>query len=146
MVVYDSIEHDPERVGTPPMAEDERFRILEMAHFETPDAADKFSKEFNGYLMPGLLEGPELAVEVARLEELPVDWKTLEGGNLKAYQDGQYILTHDLSDWRPYNPNAERDARIAAEGIYTDPIHEFTTFNETIENQTLESPEPDFDL
>lgn len=132
MVVYEGVEHDPERVGTPPMAEDEPFRMLEMAHFETTEAADKFGKEFNGYLMPGLLEGPELAVEVARLEELPVDWKTLEGDDLKAYQDGQYTLTRDLSDWRPYNPNAERDARIAAEGIYHDPIYDVTTFNEDV--------------
>jgi hypothetical protein len=146
MVVYDGIEHDPERVGTPPMAEDEPFRMLEMAHFETTDAADKFGKEFNGYLMPGLLEGPELAVEVARLEELPVDWKTLEGDDLNAYQDGQYTLTRDPSDWHPYNPNAERDARIVAEGIYTDPIHQMTPFDDATEKQELSSLEHDFDL
>ncbi|QPC83058.1 hypothetical protein G4Y79_01390 [Phototrophicus methaneseepsis] len=146
MVVYDGIEHDPERVGTPPMAEDEPFRMLEMAHFETTEAADKFGKEFNGYLMPGLLEGPELAVEVARLEELPVDWKSLEGDDLKAYQDGQYTLTHDLSDWHPYNPNAERDARTEAEGIYTDPIHYFTSFNENEDDPKIEPVAPDFDL
>jgi hypothetical protein len=86
--------------------------ILEIVHFESTEATDKFGKEFNGYLMPGLLEGPELAVEVARLEELPVDWKILEGDDFKAYQDAQYTLTHDPSDWHPYNPNAERDARI----------------------------------
>jgi hypothetical protein len=145
MVVYDGVEHDPERVGTPPMAEDEPFRMLEMAHFETTEAADKFGKEFNGYLMPGLLEGPELAVEVARLEELPVDWKTLEGDDLKAYQDGQYTLTRDLSDWHPYNPNAERDARIAGEGIYTDPIHQMMP-HVISEEQEVSSAEPDFDL
>lgn len=146
MMVYDGVEHDPERVGTPPMAEDEPFRMLEMAHFETTEAADKFGKEFNGYLMPGLLEGPELAVEVARLEELPVDWKSLEGDDLKAYLDGQYTLTHELSDWHPYNPNAEQDARIAAEGIYTDPIHEFTTFDEGKIEMKVEPVKPDFDL
>ena len=94
--------------------------------------------------MPGLLEGPELAVEVARLEELPVDWKTLEGDDLKAYQDRQYTLTHELSDWHPYNPNAERDARIAAEGIYTDPIYEVTTFDEADSN--MEIANPDFEM
>lgn len=146
MVVYDSVEHDPERVGTPPMVEDQPFRMLEMAHFETTEAADKFGKEFNGYLMPGLLEGPELAVEVARLEELPVDWKSLEGDDLKAYLDGQYTLTRESSDWHPYNPNAERDARIEAEGIYTDPIHYFTSFNENEDDPKIESVVPDFDL
>lgn len=146
MVVYDGIEHDPERVGTPPMVEDEPFRMLKMAHFETTEAADKFGKEFNGYLMPGLLEGPELAVEVARLEELHVDWKTLEGDDLKAYQDGQYTLTRDLSDWHPYNPNAERDARIEAEGIYTDPIYDVTTLDNDEDDPMVESITPDFDL
>lgn len=146
MMVYDGIEHDPERVGTPPMAEDEPFRMLEMAHFETTEAADKFGKEFNGYLMPGLLEGPELAVEVARLEELPVDWKTLEGDELEAYQNGELTLTHDLSDWHPYNPNAERDARIAAEGIYHDPIHKAPDFDESSDRQEILSSELDFDL
>ncbi|QPC81706.1 hypothetical protein G4Y79_18725 [Phototrophicus methaneseepsis] len=144
MVVYDNVEHDPECVGTPPMAEDEPFRMLEMAHFETTEAADKFGKEFNGYLMPGLLEGPELAVEVARLEELPVNWKTLEGDDLKAYQDGQYTIIHDLSGWHPYNPNAERDARIEAEGIYTDSMYDVTIFNNEDESQFNPSfPDPE---
>jgi hypothetical protein len=144
MVVYDGVEHDPEAIGTPTMAENEPFRMLEMAHFETTEAADKFGEEFNGYLMPGLLEGPELAVEVARLEELPVDWKTLEGDDLKAYQDGQYTLTREPSDWHPYNPNAERDARIAAEGLYTDPIHQFVKLDE--DDPKVELTTPNFDL
>ncbi|TVR18441.1 MAG: hypothetical protein EA396_15100, partial [Anaerolineaceae bacterium] len=114
MVVYPHVEHDPERVGTPAMAADEPFRMLEMAHFETTSAADKFGKEFNGYLMPGVLEGPELAQEVARLEGLPVEWKTLEGDDLTAYQNLTLTLTRNPVDWHPYNPNAERDARIEA--------------------------------
>jgi hypothetical protein len=102
-----------------------RAQVLEMAHFETPQAVEKFEAEFRGYLIPGLLDGPELAVEVARLEGLPAEWKTLEGDDLKAYQNAELTLTRETTDWHPYNPNAERDARIAAEGIYTDPIHEF---------------------
>jgi hypothetical protein len=124
MVVYPSVEHDPNAVGSPAMAADEPFRMLEMAHFETPEAVDRFGKEFSGYLIPGLLDGPELAVEVARLEGLPAEWKTLEGDELKAYQNAELTLTRDLSDWHPYNPNAERDARIAAEGLYSDPIQQ----------------------
>ena len=146
IVVYDGIEHDPEAIGTPAMEENEPFRMLEMAHFETTEAADKFGKEFNGYLMPGLLEGPELAVEVARLEELPVDWKSLEGDDLKAYQDGQYALTREPSDWNPYNPNAEHDARIAAEGVYHDPIYDLSTVDVAIDNQVIDKTEPDLDF
>jgi hypothetical protein len=146
MVVYDGVEHDPEMVGTPAIPEDEPFRMLEMAHFETTEAADKFGKEFNGYLMPGLLEGPELAEEVARLEGHPVEWKTLEGQELDDYRDLKLTLTRDPADWQPYNPNAERDARIEAEGLYTDPIHQFTTFDEEEDDPKTEPAAPDFDL
>ncbi|MEZ4672240.1 MAG: hypothetical protein R3E39_30405 [Anaerolineae bacterium] len=141
MVVYPGVERDPDAVGSPAMA-DEPFRMLEMAHFETPEAVDKFGKDFNGYLIPGLLEGPELAVEVARLEGLPAEWKTLEGDDLKAYQNADLTLTRDPADWHPYNPNAERDARIAMEGIYTDPIQQFAARDEP-QPATMT---PDFDL
>jgi len=146
IVVYDGVEHDPEMVGTPAIPEDEPFRMLEMAHFETTEAADKFGKEFNGYLMPGLLEGPELAEEVTRLEGHPVEWKTLDGQELDDYRDLKLTLTRDPADWQPYNPNAERDARIEAEGLYTDPIHQFTTFDEDEEDPKVEPAAPDFDL
>ena len=124
MVVYPGVERDPDAVGSPAMAADEPFKMLEMAHFETPEAVNRFGKDFNGYLIPGLLDGPELAVEVARLEGLPAEWKTLEGDDLKAYQNAELTLTRDPADWHLYNPNAERDARIVAEGLYTDPIQQ----------------------
>jgi hypothetical protein len=146
MVVYPNVEHDPERVGTPVMAEDEPFRMLEMAHFETNEAADRFGVEFNGYLMPGLLEGPELAQEVARLEGLPVEWKTLDGDDLTAYQNLTLTLTRDPADWHPYNPNAERDARIEAEGLYTGPIQQFAKLDEGEDEPKVEPVSPDFDL
>ncbi|MDX1994386.1 MAG: hypothetical protein SF029_18530 [bacterium] len=142
LVVYPGVEHDPTAVGSPVLSEDEPFKMLEMAHFETTAAADKFGKEFNGYLVPGLLDGPELAVEVARLEGLSAEWKTLEGDDLKAYQNAELTLTRDMGDWHPYNPNAERDARIAAEGSYSDPIHQV---NEHSEPQQ-ESISPDYDF
>jgi len=121
MVVYPTIECDADRGETPPIPQDEPFKMLEMAHFETPAAAEKFGQEFNGYLMPGILDGPELAEEVARLEGLPVEWKTLEGDDLKAYQNDGLTLTRALSDWHPNNPNAEHDARIEAEGLPANP-------------------------
>ncbi|KXK54698.1 MAG: hypothetical protein UZ13_00060 [Chloroflexi bacterium OLB13] len=142
MVVYPNIEHDPDAVGTPAMAADEPFQMLEIAHFETIGAVDRFSKEFNGYLMPGLLEGPELAVEVARLEGLSAEWKTLEGDDLKSYQNADLTLTRDPSDWHPYNPHAERDARIAAEGVYSDPIQQ--TFKRDEPETASGTPELDF--
>ena len=71
--------------------------------------------------MPGVLDGPELAEEVARLEGLPVQWKTLDGDDLKAYQNDDLTLTRNPSEWHLYNPNAEHDARIEAEGLPTNP-------------------------
>jgi len=142
MVVYPGVERDPDAVGSPTMAADEPFQMLEMAHFETPEAVDKFGKEFNGYLIPGLLDGPELAVEVARLEGLPAEWKTLEGDVLKAYQNAELTLTRDPADWHPYNPNAERDARISAEGLYYDPVHQSIPSDES--QQDVAVPDIDF--
>jgi len=52
----------------------------------------------------------------------------------------------DPSRWQPYNPNAERDARIEAEGLYTDPIHQYTTFDEDEDAPKVEPAAPDFDL
>lgn len=142
MVVYPGVERDPNAVGSPAISPDEPFKLLEMAHFETTEAVDNFGKEFNSYLMPGLLDGPELAVEVTRLEGLPVEWKTLEGDDLKAYRNAELTLTHDVADWHPYNPNAEREARIAVEGLYSDPIQQMVERDEpgTISN----TPELDF--
>lgn len=118
--------------------------MLEMAHFETTEAADKFGKEFNGYLMPGLLDGPELAQEVARLEGLPLAWKALEGDDLKAYQNLNLTLTRDPADWHLYNPQAERDARIAAEGLSADLPHPSIVFED--EAAEVKVSAPDFDL
>src|SRR5690606_27897671 len=96
-----------------------RAQVLEMAHFETPQAADKFEQEFRGYLVPGLFDGSELAEAVAQLEGMPGKWLEMEGQEAKAFfSDEQPPLIRDRADWHPYNPNAERDARIAVEGLY----------------------------
>ncbi len=139
IAVYDGLPYGAERTDIPA---DEPVRLLEMAHFETTGAADKFAEEFKGYLLPGLLEGPELAEEVARLENLPVAWKPLTGEDRAAFQRGDLTLTHDRADWHPYNPNAEYEARLEAEGLYTDPLHQAAAHDEP------ETPPvaPDFDL
>jgi hypothetical protein len=41
-----------------------------MAHFASEQNANKFDAEFRSCLVPGLLDGPELAPEVAKLEGL----------------------------------------------------------------------------
>jgi hypothetical protein len=40
------------------------------------------------------------------------------------------VIMREPHDWHPYNPHAERDARIAAEGRYYDPIQQFTERDE----------------
>jgi hypothetical protein len=146
MLVFPHIAQDPEQDGAPAIPADVPFRMLEVAHFETTEAADRFWVAFQGYLVPGLLDGPELAEEVARLEGLPAEWKTLDGQELEDYRDFKLTLTRDPADWQPYNPSAERDARIEAEGLYTDPIHPFTTFDEEKDDPKVKPDALDLDL
>ncbi|MDX1994623.1 MAG: hypothetical protein SF029_19730, partial [bacterium] len=146
MVVYPGIPQEADAVGSPAISPDEPFRLLEMAHFETTEAADMFGKEFNSYLIPDVLDGPELAVEVARLEGLPAEWKTLEGDELKAYQNADLTLIREPADWHLYNPNAERDARIAAEGLYTDPMVSSVDLNRTDDSASTEPAPFELDL
>ena len=58
------------------------------------------------------------------------------------FSDEQPPLVRDRADWHPYNPNAERDARIVAEGLYYDPIQQAVERNESRQ----EVATPDFDL
>jgi hypothetical protein len=55
-------------------------------------------------------------------------------------------LTRDPAEWHPYNPNAERDARIEAEGLYSDPIQGIVTLDEDEDEPKVEPVSPDFDL
>ena len=125
------------------IAEDTPFQMMEMAHFEKEQEMENFSKNFWNYLMPGVLEGPELAKEVAQLEGLPAEYRTLEGQELDDYRDAELTLTRTPEQWHPYNPNAERDARMEAEGMYTDPIHRHI---EQQEDEPSHTPSPDFNL
>ena len=75
-----------------------------------------------------------------------MQWKPLEGDDLKAYQNGELTLTRNPSDWHPYNPNAERNAQVEAEGLYTDPIHQFVKLDEVEDEPKVEPVSPDFDL
>ena len=95
--------------------EGETANMLEVAHFETAQQADKFMEEFKGYLMPGVLEAPELAQEVTRLEGHSAEWQTLDADTLSDIDKGEFALTRDADQWNPSNPNVEREARMEAE-------------------------------
>jgi len=87
-------------------------RTLEMAHFATEADAAKFDAEFRGYLVPGLLDGPELAPEVAKLEGLSGEWRDMDYGEIVDYMSGKRTVVREESEWRLHNPNAEREAEL----------------------------------
>jgi hypothetical protein len=95
-------------------------RTLEMAHFATEADAAKFDAEFRGYLVPGLLDGPELAPEVAKLEGLSGEWQDMDYGEIVAYMSGQRTVVREESEWRLHNPNAEREAETQFTPLETD--------------------------
>lgn len=94
-------------------------RTLEMAHFANEDDARKFETEFRSYLVPGLLDGPELAPEVAKLEGLSGEWQDMDYDDIVGYMSGRRTIVREESEWRLHNPNAEREAQITAEGGFS---------------------------
>jgi len=85
-------------------------RTLEMAHFADEKDAAKFDAEFRGYLVPGLLDGPELAPEVAKLEGLSGEWEAMDSQGIVDYMSGERTVVREESEWRLHDPNAEREA------------------------------------
>ena len=86
-------------------------RTLEMAHFANEDNARKFEAEFRSYLVPGLLDGPELAPEVAKLEGLSGEWEDMDYRGIVDYTGGDRTVVREADEWHLHNPNAEREAR-----------------------------------
>ena len=84
-------------------------RTLEMAHFENEEDARKFEAEFRAYLVPGLLDGPELAPEVAKLEGLAGTWEEMDYRGIVDYMSGSRTIVHEPEDWQLHNPNPERE-------------------------------------
>ncbi|MEO8397578.1 MAG: hypothetical protein ABI700_31570, partial [Chloroflexota bacterium] len=113
-------------------------RTLEMAHFADEKDAAKFDAEFRGYLVPGLLDGPELAPEVAKLEGLSGEWEDIDYRGIVDYMSGKRTIVREAEEWHLHNPNAERDAQMAA-GSYENSVREE-------EPPTVETASPDFDL
>lgn len=86
-------------------------QTLEMAHFASDDDAHQFAAEFRSYLVPGLLDGPELAPEVAKLEGLSGEWEAMNYHQIVDYMRGNCAIVREESDWHLHNPNAEREAQ-----------------------------------
>lgn len=114
-------------------------RMVEMAHFASEDDARKFETEFRSYLVPELLDGPELAPEVAKLEGLSGEWEEMNYNQIVDYMSGNRTVVREVDDWHLHNPNAEREAQMAAEGI--DPL----VYDEEPVSSS-ETASPDIDL
>jgi hypothetical protein len=95
-------------------------RTLEMAHFADEKDAAKFDAEFRGYLVPGLLDGPELAPEVAKLEGLSGEWEDMDYRGIVDYMSGSRTIVREADDWHLHNPNAEREPQVRFETSQTD--------------------------
>ncbi len=89
--------------------DDAQARMLEMAHFTNEDDARKFETEFRSYLVLGLLDGPELAPEVAKLEGLSGEWEEMDYRGFVDYMSGSRTIVRKTDDWQLHNPNAERE-------------------------------------
>ena len=95
-------------------------RTLELAHFQNDEDARKFEAEFRGYLVPGVMDGPELAPEVAQLEGLSGTWEDMDYQGIVDYMSGNRTIVHEADDWHLHNPNAEREAHEQFENTIPD--------------------------
>ena len=86
-------------------------RTLEMAHFANEADATKFDAEFRGYLVPGVLDAPELAPEVAKLEGLSGEWRDMDYSEIVEYMSGSRTVVREADSWHLHEPNAERETQ-----------------------------------
>lgn len=86
-------------------------RTIEIADFNTEAEAKTFSDEFRRYLVPGVIDGPELAPDVARLEGLSGKWEEMNYNQIVDYMSSNHTVVSEESDWRLHKPNAERVVR-----------------------------------
>lgn len=86
--------------GTQGNSEQFRAKILEVGHFEDRRLAQKFATEFSSFVMPGFLEGPELAVEAAKLDGLSGQWQQVGGEELANFMNDQKAVVLAQPDWQ----------------------------------------------
>ncbi|MBE2268362.1 MAG: hypothetical protein IAE80_09030, partial [Anaerolinea sp.] len=119
-------------------------RTLEMAHFANEEDARKFETEFRSYLVPGLIDGPELAEEVAKLEGLSGEWEEMDYRGIVDYMNGNHTIVREADDWHLHNPNAEREARMAGEGTSITDDSFSPDHGDELRSPEVASPELDF--
>jgi len=85
-------------------------RTLEMAHFADDKEAERFEREFRSYLVPGVMDGPDLAPEVAKMEGLSGEWTEMDYRGIVDFMSGQRTIMRAESEWHLHDPHAEREA------------------------------------
>ena len=86
-------------------------RRLAIAHFETDAAAERYAKEFRSYLVPGLLDGPELAEEAAKLEGMSGTWQAMDYRDIVDDMRGSPDFDREPDATRLVEPDIERDGQ-----------------------------------
>ncbi len=86
-------------------------RRLEVGHFADEDASRKFEAEFRSYLVPGIMEGPDLAPAVAKLEGLSGEWEPLGFHDIVAHMSGAHAVIKDEAEWHVHDTTAAREPR-----------------------------------
>jgi hypothetical protein len=80
--------------------------------FANEAAVRMFETEFRAYMVPELLDGPELAPEVAKLERMSGEWADMDYRGIVDYMSGDGKVVREVREWRLHNPIAERETEM----------------------------------
>ncbi|MFZ2880335.1 MAG: hypothetical protein WA009_12410, partial [Phototrophicaceae bacterium] len=86
-------------------------RRLEVGHFADEDASRKFEAEFRSFLVPGIMEAPDLAPAVAKLEGLSGEWEPLGFHDISAFMSGAQPVIKDEAEWHVHDTHTPREPR-----------------------------------
>jgi hypothetical protein len=88
-------------------------RMIEIVHLTNINDAREFEDGFRSCLVPGVLEGPDFAPEVARLNGLTDSWQQLAFTDVLDVMMGESKVIRDETGWRLSNQDSGLD--IASE-------------------------------
>ena len=95
-------------------------RTLEMAHFANEEDAREIRCGVSRLSRAGVMDGPELAPEVAKLEGLSGEWEDMDYRGIVDYMSGNRTIVREENEWHLHNPNAEREAQAKDERLPND--------------------------
>lgn len=83
-------------------------RTVEIADFNTEAEAKAFGDAFRRYLIPDVIDGPELAPDVAQLEGLSGTWEAMDYPTIVDYMSSSKTITREPDQWRLHRADEER--------------------------------------